>query len=338
MEFVDGESLAKLVDRDGPLDEDRALHLALQIARALEHAHKHGLVHRDVKPQNVLVSVRRSTEDGETEDLAKLCDLGLAKSLDDRRSSADREREGLPLGTPHYLSPEQARGEADVDIRSDIYSLGATLYHALTGRPPFDGQSPMVLMTKHLTEDPVPPKKRNPEVSKAASDLVLKMMSKAKEDRHQTPAELIEEIERALEGKPSRTSRRGGATSGRGTGTARRKRPASRDDEEPRRSAARTRTIGPASQSSSGAAVIVVLALILGSLGLYLVSRGVGVGPTAQDERDADDLLGYAKVDKANATTDEEMSKVRKKLDHIVEAYPGTQAANEARRLRDTIR
>src|SRR4029079_19383897 len=117
----------------------------------------------------------RRAPDGEgVTDLAKLCDLGLAKSLDDNRKSS-AEREGLPLGTPHYLSPEQARGEADVDIRSDIYSLGATLYHSLTGGPPFDGQSPMVLMTKHLTEDPVPPRKKNPDVSKTTSELVLRM-------------------------------------------------------------------------------------------------------------------------------------------------------------------
>src|SRR5205814_4674493 len=108
--------------------------------------------------------------------VAKHCDRGLAKQMDKGPKPSTATDMGVPLGTPHYLSPEQARGEADVDIRSDIYSLGASLYHMLTGVPPFEGQSPMVLMTKHLTEDPVPPKKRNADVSKATSDLVLKMM------------------------------------------------------------------------------------------------------------------------------------------------------------------
>lgn len=207
MEHVEGDSVADLIEAQGPLEERFALQVAAQMARALQHAHKHGLVHRDVKPQNILVT--RSN-------LAKLCDLGLAKL----QSEKGADPTGVPVGTPHYLSPEQARGEADVDIRSDIYSLGATLYHMLTGHTPFEGQSPMVLMTKHLTEDPVPPRRRNPSVSKAASDLVLAMMAKDKEDRHQTPEELLEDIERVLAGKrpaggsagSRRGPRRGGAS------------------------------------------------------------------------------------------------------------------------------
>jgi serine/threonine protein kinase len=207
MEHVEGDSIADMIETQGALEERFALQIAAQMARALQHAHKHGLVHRDVKPQNILVT---------RNNLAKLCDLGLAKM----QNEATGDPTGVPVGTPHYLSPEQARGEADVDIRSDIYSLGATLYHMLTGSTPFDGQSPMVLMTKHLTEEPPLPKRRNPAISKGASDLVLRMMSKDKEDRHQTPGELLEDLERVLAGKKPvgggggsrRSSRRGGGS------------------------------------------------------------------------------------------------------------------------------
>ncbi|MCO5170826.1 MAG: protein kinase [Planctomycetes bacterium] len=200
MEHVEGESVAQLIERQGALEERFALQVVAQMARALAHAHKHNLVHRDVKPQNILV-----TKSG----LAKLCDLGLAKM----QNEASKDPQGVPVGTPHYLSPEQARGEADVDIRSDIYSLGASLYHMLTGSTPFEGQSPMVLMTKHLTEEPSSPRRTNPNVSKGASDLVLRMMAKDKEDRHQTPGELLEDVERVLAGKkaappPPRSGRR----------------------------------------------------------------------------------------------------------------------------------
>ncbi len=200
MEHVEGESVAQMIERQGALEERYALQVVAQMARALAHAHKHGLVHRDVKPQNILV-----TRSG----LAKLCDLGLAKM----QNEASRDPTGVPVGTPHYLSPEQARGEADVDIRSDVYSLGATLYHMLTGTTPFEGQSPMVLMTKHLTEEPVSPRKKNAAVSKGAAELVARMMSKDKEDRHQTPSELLEDVERVLAGKkaaspPNRSGRR----------------------------------------------------------------------------------------------------------------------------------
>src|SRR5688572_13390287 len=118
MEYVDGSTVASLLRRGGSLDEERALLVAQQMARALDHAYKNQLVHRDLKPENVLI-----TRDG----IAKVCDLGLAK-LEDAAAGADA---GHRMGTPDYISPEQARGDANVDIRSDLYSLGATLYHML---------------------------------------------------------------------------------------------------------------------------------------------------------------------------------------------------------------
>jgi serine/threonine-protein kinase len=366
MEYVDGTSLARIIETDGPLPERRAVRIALQIARALEHAHKHGLVHRDVKPGNVLVANRRLAaasvsgpprEEGAAE-IAKLCDLGLAKSkthTDTRTGSSDVR--GLPLGTPHYLSPEQARGEADVDIRSDIYSLGATLYHALTGSPPFEGGSPMVLMTKHLTEDPVPPRKRNPDVSKAASDLVLQMMAKEKEERHQTPQELVSDLESLLEGKPARERRpRVGASSARrerrrprlasaeDAGGAGGRTPRDGETDEPsRRGASSTRSrptsLRPpreAQAASSGPVVLVILGILLGSVVLWVLAKGAPTGPTVQQQQDADRALGFAKVNLGlitQETSAEDKAKVRGQLERIVRTYQGTLAASEAARI-----
>ena len=134
MEYASGMTVGELLQRGGAMDEARVLRVALQIARALEHAHDAGLVHRDVKPDNILLT---------KDHVAKLCDLGLAK---------DSPEEGRALGTPAYISPEQAQGLADVDIRSDLYSFGCTLYHMLTGKQPFDGNA-KVVMVKHLTEE-----------------------------------------------------------------------------------------------------------------------------------------------------------------------------------------
>jgi serine/threonine protein kinase len=147
MEYVEGPTLLQLLEKDGRLDAMSATRIILQIARALDHAHKAGLVHRDVKPANIIVTTKHN------QSVAKLCDLGLAKEVTE--GGADTG-EGRAMGTPFYISPEQARGAADIDIRSDIYSLGATYYHAVCGRTPFTGPTPAVIMAKHLTEPVVP--------------------------------------------------------------------------------------------------------------------------------------------------------------------------------------
>ncbi|MFQ5843777.1 MAG: serine/threonine-protein kinase [Planctomycetota bacterium] len=171
MELVAGLTIRHIVERGGPMDESRVAHIAQQISRALDHGHQLDLVHRDVKPENIIV-----TNDG----VAKLCDLGLAK---------DRPEEGRSLGTPAYISPEQARGLQDVDIRSDLYSLGASMYHMLAGRVPFEG-TPPVVMTLHASEDPVPLRRIDPEVSADMEAIVARLMQKDRGARFQTPAEL----------------------------------------------------------------------------------------------------------------------------------------------------
>jgi hypothetical protein len=144
MEYVDGWSVAEMLREDGRIDEEEALDIVLQVAKALDHASERHIVHRDIKPENILV-----TPSG----LAKLADLGLSKQL---TSDCSITTEGKTLGTPFYVSPELARGVTDVDVRSDIYSLGATLYHMLAGEPPFGGDNPAAVMARHIADDPIP--------------------------------------------------------------------------------------------------------------------------------------------------------------------------------------
>jgi serine/threonine protein kinase len=183
MEYCPGPTLLRILQRGGALDQDRALHIITQIARALDHAHGQGLVHRDVKPDNIMIA-----ELG----VAKLCDLGLAKDVS--RASGSTEK-GVTIGTPNYISPEQARGEDEIDIRSDIYSLGATLYHAVTGIPPFDGPNPTVIMVKHVNEPPRRPTEIVPGLDPEIERILLRALAKAPADRYQTPRELLMDLE-----------------------------------------------------------------------------------------------------------------------------------------------
>ena len=192
MEYVEGATLLQILQR-GAMDEDRAVHIVTQVARALDHAYNQDLVHRDVKHVNIMIVVGG---------VAKLCDLGLAKDV--TRTSGSTEKGGT-LGTPNYMSPEQVRGDVDVDIRSDIYSLGATLYHAVAGVPPFSGQNPAVIMVKHLNEPALPPRQRVPTLSAELEPIIMKMLAKNPLDRYQTPSELLIDLENhraRREGRP----------------------------------------------------------------------------------------------------------------------------------------
>ncbi len=336
MEHVEGESVADMIERLGPLDERFALDVARQIARALEHAHKHGLVHRDVKPQNILVT---------RTDLAKLCDLGLAKMTSDASGDA-----GSPVGTPHYLSPEQARGDADVDIRSDIYSLGATLYHMLTGHTPFDGQSPMVLMTKHLTEEPVAARKRNPDVSKAASELVQTLMAKDKEDRHQTPTELLDDIERVLAGKkpsaaPSgRSMRASGSRRRRASGTSQPIKPASGGaresglDRHARVRRGRLLAQGRGSETVWLLLIPLVVVSVIGAVVFMAVHPSIEFSdapPTSGSDGIAAQALDEVK--RARALQRRDPGAAQAAYRQIKARYPGTHAARMAQQYLDEL-
>jgi len=188
MEFVRGNTLAHIIERGGALDERRVGRIGLQMAHALDHACRHNLIHRDIKPQNIILSFQG---------MAKLCDMGFAHLA---ASPLDDSPDGLTLGTPAYISPEQAKGQQEVDIRSDIYSLGATLYHALTGSVPFQGRGAAEVMMKHIIDYVVPPHEKDEIVSEEISYIVKKMMRKEPEKRYQKPRILIADLQSFLEG------------------------------------------------------------------------------------------------------------------------------------------
>ncbi len=175
MEHFAGKPLSAVIAARGTLDNDDGYDILGQICDGLEAAHKAGVIHRDLKPQNVLVGPRNSV---------KIIDFGLAKSSFMPEMTAT----GLIMGTPHYMSPEQVRGR-DVDARSDIYSLGALTYHAMTGRPPFDGKTPIAIGFAHCSEPPVPPRTLRPKLSPGLNDMILAALAKKPADRPQSASE-----------------------------------------------------------------------------------------------------------------------------------------------------
>jgi tRNA A-37 threonylcarbamoyl transferase component Bud32 len=191
MEFVDGPSLKGVQKKEHVIPEKRALEITHQVAAALECAQRAGIVHRDIKPDNILLTTNGNV---------KLADLGLARQQG--ANDAGITLGGSTLGTPFYMSPEQVRGElAKVDVRSDIYSLGATLFHLVTGQPPYSGATSALIMSKHLTEAPPKPRELKPELSEACSKLILKMLEKDQRKRQQSATELSAEIELILQGE-----------------------------------------------------------------------------------------------------------------------------------------
>jgi serine/threonine protein kinase len=184
LEYVDGTDVAKLVEQRGPIPLKRSIEMIRQVARALEHAALQGIVHRDIKPGNLLV--RR---DG----VVKLTDLGLARIVDDNTDTSIT-RAGTTVGTVDFMSPEQARDSKAADVRSDIYSLGCTWYFMLTGHPPFPEGSLTNKLRAHA-ETPVPdPRDENPTISEAVFGVIRRMMEKKPSRRYQTPGDLIEDL------------------------------------------------------------------------------------------------------------------------------------------------
>ncbi len=198
MEYVDGETVYDELMRNRVYQEDAALNTIIQIARALEHAHARGLIHRDVKPKNMMI-----TKDG----TAKLADMGLARLADDV-AAAEAEK-GRAFGTPYYISPEQIRGVVDVDFRADIYSLGATLYHMVTGKVPFEGSTPTSIMQKHLKQPLTPPDHLNKSLSTGLAEVVEHMMTKNRKYRYQSTTDLLLDLAKVQEGKAPLQARSG---------------------------------------------------------------------------------------------------------------------------------
>jgi len=189
MEYVDGGDLTKKLRKETRLAEPEALRIAREMALALAQAHGKGMIHRDIKPDNVLL-----TKDG----MSKISDFGLAKPTEDNQKLTAA---GFSIGTPFYISPEQALGKEKVDPRCDLYSLGATLFHMLTGRVPFVHASSTQVMVMHVQNPPPDPRSINPAISRGAAQLILKLLAKDPDQRHQSAQELAQVIERVLKGE-----------------------------------------------------------------------------------------------------------------------------------------
>jgi eukaryotic-like serine/threonine-protein kinase len=196
MEYVEGKTLYDLMQAppqgDGKrFTEPEALDIMIQICDALAHAHHRGLVHRDVKPKNILLT---------PQGVGKLTDLGLARAMDDK--AAAESEAGKAYGTPYYISPEQIRGEVDIDFRADIYSLGATFYHLVTGRPPFDGETPSAVMHKHLKQPLIPPDHLNTSLSAGIGEVIEMAMHKKRDERYASTTDLLEDLKALRRGEP----------------------------------------------------------------------------------------------------------------------------------------
>src|SRR5512137_1347777 len=187
MEALDGESLAKILHRDGPMTVGRALPIFLQICRALGAAHQRGIVHRDLKPENVFI-LRRT--DGT--DFVKVLDFGIAKGPGSPEAKRVT-RAGSIIGTPEYMSPEQASATA-IDRRSDVYAFGVLAYETLTGQLPFDGDTPLATLMKHQSDTPIPPRRIRPELRPEVERIVLRALGKRPEDRQQSMHEISNQL------------------------------------------------------------------------------------------------------------------------------------------------
>ncbi|MCF6177444.1 MAG: protein kinase [Victivallaceae bacterium] len=189
MSYIDGHELDELLEVEGVMDYREALKIIRCIAEALKYAwNRYKMLHCDIKPSNIMLDINGTP---------KLMDMGISKTI----SEETNQLEGI-AGTPYYISPEQARKDKDIDFRSDLYSLGATLYHMVTGQVPFDGIDAHDTMLKHIQEPLVPPRDINHSISKNCSDLIRMMMTKSQWERHSSWEYLINDIDMVLNGRP----------------------------------------------------------------------------------------------------------------------------------------
>lgn len=186
LEFVEGIDLNEYIRRKGRLDPEEARRITIQAALALQHAHQQGIVHRDIKPSNFLVTRHAGKL------VVKMTDLGLSREA--KRDATRVTRDGTTVGTVDYMAPEQARDSNRADIRSDIYSLGCTLYHMLAGRPPFNEGGLTERLFAHLQDEPADLRQFNPRVSESLVAVARRMLAKQPADRYQTPAELVKDL------------------------------------------------------------------------------------------------------------------------------------------------
>ncbi|MBW0103117.1 Stk1 family PASTA domain-containing Ser/Thr kinase [Pseudonocardia sp. KRD291] len=189
MEYVDGQTLREIVKTSGPLSQQRVVEVMADVCAALDFSHRNGIIHRDVKPANIMIS---------TAGAVKVMDFGIARALGEGQNVTQT---AAVIGTAQYLSPEQARGEA-VDARSDVYAAGCVLFELLTGDPPFTGDTPVAVAYQHVREDPKAPSQLNPSIPPALDAIVLKALSKNPANRYQSSAEMRADLVRVRNGEP----------------------------------------------------------------------------------------------------------------------------------------
>jgi len=193
MEFVEGCTVYDELAAGKIYSEREALHIIQQVAEALNHAHERDIIHRDVKPKNLMLTKDR---------VAKLADMGLARAASD--VEAAMAEAGRAYGTPYYISPEQIRGEVSIDQRADIYSLGATFYHMVTGRVPFEGPTPSAVMHKHLKEPLTPPDHLNTRLTSGCAAAIEMMLAKSRDERYMNCREVLTDLALLARGEPPR--------------------------------------------------------------------------------------------------------------------------------------
>ena len=310
MEYVEGQTLREIVKTTGPMSQQKVIEVMADVCAALDFSHRHNIIHRDVKPANIMINLAGAV---------KVMDFGIARALGEGQNVTQT---AAVIGTAQYLSPEQARGEA-VDARSDVYAVGCVLFELLTGEPPFTGDSPVAVAYQHVREDPRAPSELNPSVSPELNAVVLKALSKNPANRYQSAAEMRSDLVRVRSGQSplapavlSEDERTAMLTPGPPTAQTRRLNggrhtpaaPVYYDDDEPQR--------------STGKVVGVTLAVLV-ALGLIgFVAYQVLSGPRAPEQIAVPSLVGATEQDARNQLADAglrvgDVRKVESKVDEI---------------------
>ena len=191
MEYVDGSTVHERLVKDKRFSEKEAVEIVRQVALALQHAHERGFIHRDIKPKNIMIN---------KSGVVKLADLGLARAMSDKDAAVAEA--GRAYGTPYYISPEQIRGEVKIGPQADIYGLGATFYHMVTGKVPFEGKNPSEVMRRHLKAPLEPPDHINTKLSPGCAQVIEMMMSKQASERYHNVRDLLEDLDLVAKGQP----------------------------------------------------------------------------------------------------------------------------------------
>jgi serine/threonine-protein kinase len=267
MEYVEGETLGGRLKREDFLSPDEAAKVVLQVAHGLKYAHEEGFIHRDIKPDNVILS---------KEGVVKILDMGLSKNIDDAQTF--RTVTGVALGTPHYIAPEQARGDKGIDGRADIYSLGATYYHLVTGETPFHGTTAIEIIAQHLNKQLPDPRDIRDGIPDGVVHVIRRMMAKKPKDRYKDCSELLTDLELVVGGHNPSSQALDAAHSAVGLPMQREARERYRQE----RLRARKGTVRPTTRSKSVSAPLVVgavVAAILIAIVLAVASSGDGSKP-----------------------------------------------------------